>query len=87
MVAEDDGRSTIEISDRYAILPALDEALYMSWLDAGASQVEDGFYYASDRNPEHLGARGLQDMLTAAFPDHNQAELPEKPESQLNKSA
>ena len=87
MVAEDDGRSTIEISDRFAILPALDETLFNSWLDAGASQMEDGFYYSSDRNPEHLGARGLQDMLSAAFPDHKQGDLPAKADSKLNKSA
>mgnify|MGYP000412466602 CR=1 FL=1 len=59
MVAEDDGRSTIEIPDRFAILPALDEKLMAKWLERGASQMEDGFYYASNRNPERMDARGL----------------------------
>ncbi len=69
MVAEDDGRSTIEISDRFAILPALDEKLLECWMDRGASRVEEGFYYASNRNPERLDARGLLQMLHMAFPE------------------
>jgi UDP-N-acetylglucosamine 4,6-dehydratase/5-epimerase len=68
MVAEDDGRSTIEIRDRFAILPALDQRLLDSWLDRGAARVEDGFYYASDHNPERLDARGLYQILQLAFP-------------------
>ncbi len=69
MVAEDDGRSTIEIEDRFAILPALDQKLLHNWLERGATQMEDGFYYASDRNPERLDARGLLQMLQMAFPE------------------
>lgn len=69
MVAEDDGRSTIEIHDRFAILPALDQKLMDTWKDRGATTVEDGFYYASDRNPERLDARGLMHMLQMAFPE------------------
>lgn len=80
MVAEDDGRSTIEIADRFAILPALDQKLLHTWLDRGASTVEEGFYYASNRNPERLDARGLLQMLEAAFPEvgqlHTEASKP-----------
>ncbi|MAI90538.1 UDP-N-acetylglucosamine 4,6-dehydratase (inverting) [Ponticaulis sp.] len=69
MVAEDDGRSTVELSDRFAILPALDTKLMTAWLDRGASQMEDGFYYASNRNPERMDARGLMGMLKLAYPE------------------
>ena len=88
MVAEDDGRSTIEISDRFAILPALDEKLMTAWMDRGANTVEEGFYYASNRNPERLDARGLHSMLVAAFPGITQGgELPDAPKSDVSKSA
>ncbi|MAK62551.1 MAG: UDP-N-acetylglucosamine 4,6-dehydratase (inverting) [Ponticaulis sp.] len=85
MVAEDDGRSTIEIPDRFAILPALDEKLMTAWMDRGANTVEEGFYYASNRNPERLDARGLHSMLVAAFPGIAQGELPEVPKSDVSK--
>ena len=84
MVAEDDGRSTIEIADRFAILPALDQKLMDAWLDRGASQMEDGFYYASNRNPERMDARGLLSMLQAAFPE--MGELPPAPVSDISKA-
>jgi len=87
MVAEDDGRSTIEIADRFAILPALDEKLMTAWLDQGAKTVEEGFYYASNRNPERLDARGLLAMLIAAFPEFTQEDLPAAAREMLNKSA
>lgn len=86
MVAEDDGRSTIEIADRFAILPALDEKLMTAWMDRGASTVEEGFYYASNRNPERLDARGLLSMLIAAFPDFVQGDLPELPKTDVSKA-
>lgn len=76
MVAEDDGRSTIEIHDRFAILPSLDEKLLHNWLDRGANRVEEGFYYASDRNPERLDARGLLQMLHMAFPEVGELSVP-----------
>ncbi|MAP95418.1 MAG: UDP-N-acetylglucosamine 4,6-dehydratase (inverting) [Ponticaulis sp.] len=87
MVAEDDGRSTIEIPDRFAILPALDQKLMEAWLDRGANTVEEGFYYASNRNPERLDARGLHSMLKMAYPGIPTEPLPELTTSKLNKSA
>lgn len=79
MVAEDDGRSTVELTDRFAILPALDVGLLQNWLDAGASTVEDGFHYASNVNPERLDARGLLGLLQLAYPNEaiHPAESPE----------
>ena len=67
MVPEDDARSTIELADRYVILPSGDLRRRAEYLDAGGRPVDDGFSYASDRNPERLDARGLQTLLTMAM--------------------
>ena len=67
MVAEDDGRATVELEDRYAILTAFDAKLRDAWLAEGATPMPDGFSYASDVNPEKLDARGLLGLLGASF--------------------
>jgi UDP-N-acetylglucosamine 4,6-dehydratase len=67
MVPEDDARSTVELDDRYVILPSGHERRRGEYLKLGARPVEDGFSYASDRNPERLDARGLQALLAAAL--------------------
>ncbi len=67
MVPEDDARSTIEMSDRYVILPSGHALRRTDYLDAGGRPVDDGFSYASDRNPEPLDARGLQELLAMAM--------------------
>lgn len=66
MIPEDIAHQTLELSDRYVILPAWGN-LKQIYLDGGARQVPDGFCYASDRNPEALDARGLQALLAGAF--------------------
>ena len=63
MVPEDDARTTVELDDRYVILPGGDGRRRAEYLDDGARPMADGFSYASDRNPEHLDARGLQALL------------------------
>jgi UDP-N-acetylglucosamine 4,6-dehydratase len=67
MVPEDDARSTVELQDRYVILPSGHERRRAAYLKSGGRPVEDGFCYASDRNPEVLDARGLQALLAAAM--------------------
>lgn len=67
MVPEDDARSTVELDDRYVILPSHDAARRKAYMKQGAKALPDGFSYASDRNPERLDARGLQTLLTQAF--------------------
>ena len=67
MVPEDDARSSVELDDRYVILPSDAEARRQRYLDMGASPVADGFSYTSDRNPERMDARALQGMLSGAF--------------------
>ena len=68
MVPEDDARSTVELSDRYVILPSHDPARRAAYLAEGAREVAEGFSYTSDKNPERLDARGLQALLTQAYP-------------------
>jgi UDP-N-acetylglucosamine 4,6-dehydratase len=67
MIPEDVARQTVELVDRYVILPSWG-TLRQAYLDVGARVVEDGFIYASDRNPDALDARGLQALLAGAFP-------------------
>jgi UDP-N-acetylglucosamine 4,6-dehydratase len=67
MVPEDDARSTVEIEDRFAILPPLRPRLMEMWIGRGARPMPDGFCYASDNNPEILGARSLQELLARVY--------------------
>jgi UDP-N-acetylglucosamine 4,6-dehydratase len=67
MVPEDDGRATVAMHDRYAILPADQADLREAYLAQGAQACPDGFSYASDQNPEALDARALQSLLARSF--------------------
>ncbi|MCC6919557.1 MAG: UDP-N-acetylglucosamine 4,6-dehydratase (inverting) [Alphaproteobacteria bacterium] len=66
MIPEDVARQTVELHDRYAILPSWG-SLRAEYVAEGAREVDDGFCYSSDRNPDALDARGLQSLLTDAF--------------------
>ena len=63
MVPEDDSRTTLEVEDRYIILPAFQGWSSDPYLADGAQPVSPGFVYASNTNPERLDARGLQRLL------------------------
>jgi UDP-N-acetylglucosamine 4,6-dehydratase len=63
MIPEDDARSTVELDDRYVILPSHDPAKRSAYLEDGARPLPEGFSYSSDRNGERLDARGLQALL------------------------
>jgi len=65
MVPEDDARSTVELEDRYIILPSFETRVRDAWLAAGATPAPDGFAYTSNTNPERLDARALQSLLEA----------------------
>ena len=67
MIGEDDARSTVELHDRYAILPSHDLVRREAYLAEGARPLPEGFSYCSDKNPERLDARGLQALLSQAF--------------------
>ena len=63
MVPADDSRATVELEDRYVILPHNSERLRAEWFADGAVPVPEGFEYQSDSNPERLDARALQTIL------------------------
>jgi UDP-N-acetylglucosamine 4,6-dehydratase len=63
MVPIDDARQTVEIEDRFAILPAMDAEIRLRYLGDGARAVDEDFYYASDNNPEIMDARVLQGLI------------------------
>ena len=63
MVPADDARMTVELDDRYVILPAGQPSLCEKWVEDGARPVPEDFAYTSDSNPERLDARALQRVL------------------------
>lgn len=63
MVPEDDSRTTLDLGDRYAILPADQPDLRAHYLAQGGAPVPEGFIYSSDRTTERLDARALQALL------------------------
>jgi UDP-N-acetylglucosamine 4,6-dehydratase/5-epimerase len=67
MVPEDDARSTVELEDRYVILPPAHADRRAQYVKLGGRPTVDGFSYSSDRNPEGLDARGLQILLQRAM--------------------
>jgi UDP-N-acetylglucosamine 4,6-dehydratase len=67
MVPEDDARSTVELDDRYVILPDAYSLRRAHYIAHGGRAAADGFSYASDRNPEGLDARGLRTLLAQAL--------------------
>lgn len=66
MIPEDDSRTTVELEDRYAILPARSAKLMARYLASGAHLVPDGFNYASNTNPEQLDGRALRRLIGQA---------------------
>jgi len=73
MVPADDSRSTVELEDRYVILPHGKERLRAEWFAEGAKPVIEGFEYQSDSNPERLDARTLQSLLNLKISNEAQA--------------
>tara|TARA_R110000868_G_scaffold219607_1_gene470715 strand:+ start:19524 stop:20597 length:1074 start_codon:yes stop_codon:yes gene_type:complete len=66
MVPADDSRSTIELGDRFAILPAYSGELMARYLSEGARQVPDGWAYSSDNNSEQLDGPSLRELIGEA---------------------
>ncbi len=67
MVPLDDAHSTLELEDRFIILPSHDNSQRQYYLDTNAKAVAVDFSYVSDSNPEHLDARGLQALLLETY--------------------
>lgn len=65
MVPEDDARTTVEIDDRYIILPAFLKNPTEAWLATGAKPVDAEFRYASDINDEWMSIDELNEMVNS----------------------
>jgi UDP-N-acetylglucosamine 4,6-dehydratase len=66
MISADDSRSTYELDDRYVIEPEFVEYTRKSFAKVrGSKKVPEGFFYASDNNPEQLDAAGIKAMMKA----------------------
>ncbi|HWA22395.1 MAG TPA: UDP-N-acetylglucosamine 4,6-dehydratase (inverting) [Caulobacterales bacterium] len=67
MVPSDDAHASLELSDRFVILPLDATALRERYIIDGGVPVPEGFSYSSEKNPEALDARTLQDLIERAF--------------------
>ena len=61
MVPEDDARQTLELADRFIILPQFSPFDATSW--PGAKSCPDGFRYGSDTNDQWITRDQLMDMI------------------------
>lgn len=61
MIAKEDARRTIELPDRYVILPSVSEWGFVP--PSGARPVAEDFAYRSDTNSEWLSTAQLRNML------------------------
>lgn len=63
MITEDDARMTVELDDRYVVLPPI-PGWRNELLDRmGARHVDDGFRYSSERNLESLDVAVLRELI------------------------
>jgi UDP-N-acetylglucosamine 4,6-dehydratase len=53
LVPEDDARSSVDLGDRYAVLPSFGSPAASGWREKGKA-LPDGFRYASDTNDRWL---------------------------------
>lgn len=67
MIPADDARQTLELIDRFVILPSFFSIQREAYIADGAKPVREDFAYSSDANTERLDARALQHMLADAF--------------------
>ena len=65
MISEDDSRTTVEMEDRYVILPAYSERVLDDYLEEGHKLVPTGFHYASDTNTDWLDGDDLKRMVSS----------------------
>jgi UDP-N-acetylglucosamine 4,6-dehydratase/5-epimerase len=64
MIPEDDARTTVELEDRFVILPAAPWQRHAIWRETGRPCPE-GFRYGSDTNERWLTLKELQSMIAA----------------------
>lgn len=63
MVPLDDARTTIELPDRYVIEPSFAWWSRKSYIDCGATPVDEEFCYSSDKNVDWLTPQGMRALL------------------------
>ena len=63
LITENDGRTALELDDRYIIPPAFAWWTSEPYVVNGAKPVAAGFRYASDTNPDWLDAEGIKKIL------------------------
>ncbi|WP_193182212.1 UDP-N-acetylglucosamine 4,6-dehydratase (inverting) [Nisaea sediminum] len=63
MISEDDSRTTVELEDRYVILPANSDRVMKEYIDGGAKMVVPDFRYASDTNTAWLSGEDLTKVM------------------------
>lgn len=66
MVTADDARNTVDLGDRYAILPAYHYWTADEQLHTGAKPVAEDFAYSSDINSEWLDVKGFHRLIAQA---------------------
>lgn len=62
LISEDEARTTVELEAMYVIQPAQGPWFVHSWEDKGKA-LPEGFYYASNENPEKLTSAQIHDMI------------------------
>lgn len=60
MISEDDSRRTIEMKDRYVILPTVAQ---WNFTPPAGTPVEEGFSYKSNTNPDWLTVEDIQKFI------------------------
>ena len=63
LVTEDDSVSTVELSDRYVIEPAIRLWDWKPPASNGSKPVGEGFRYASNTNEDWLDADSLRELM------------------------
>lgn len=66
MIPGDDSRTTVELADRYVILPSFATQLREAYINGGAKPMPDGTDYSSNTNPEMLDAAGLEKLVAVS---------------------
>ena len=67
MVPADDAGATLELGDRFVMLPLDARELRERYIIAGGVPAPEGFSYRSDTNPEALDPRALVELIGRAF--------------------
>jgi len=63
MISEDDARTTVEFSDRYAILTPFLNLIMADYENFGVKAVSKEFKYASDSNDDWLSQESFKSLV------------------------